>query len=528
MKTLGIFDVIGPIMHGPSSNHTGGAVRIGYMARQIMNGCPDRFEIGLHPYTLPTYVGQHTHLGIISGLLGIREYEKDCNRAIDIASRKGHVWTVYGFDERLGRNTMQVRAQKNGIVWEITGDSVGGGNIIINAINGIPVMLDGNHHACVVIVPDKDALSCVTQAISKECSSYRLYLGDAPKGVLACYEIKGGPLSSSTMTRIKRACTLFHQINPLSIFVPAEEQEPLFSSFEDLVELCHGSSLREVAIRYESARDKIAREKVLDQMERSLDVMLDTLERGKNGGISLIGELTDPADGKKLLAHADQGNSIVGPSFAEALGNALITSEMNASGERIVAAPTGGSSGILPAVLLALSRRFGLSKDRLLDGCFAAAVIGIIAGKDLYFSGTTSGCQGEVGISAGMAAGAAVILAGGEPEAAFHASAIAMKNLQGLTCDLPASPIEVPCIKRNAIGTAIALAAADMALAGVRSAITPDDVCRSISETAKLLPACLRCTQDHGLGGTKSGNALKARWKEKLDLLNRQNAVTSN
>jgi iron-sulfur-dependent L-serine dehydratase beta subunit len=141
----GLFDVIGPVMHGPSSSHTGGANRIGYLARKLMGGMPEKIRLGFHPAYMSSYIGQKSHTALIAGCLGLREYDDESTHSLEIAAKLGIPWEADAIEEiPPSRNTMRVGAEIDGMIWEICGDSIGGGNIIIERINGMEVCLDGN------------------------------------------------------------------------------------------------------------------------------------------------------------------------------------------------------------------------------------------------------------------------------------------------------------------------------------------------------------------------------------------------
>ena len=138
--TLGLFDIVGPVMHGPSSNHTGGANRIGYLARQLMGGQPDSIRLGFHPAYMGSFTGQKSHTALIAGCLGYREYDEESTDSIEIAEKRGIPWEAYAIGEtERSRNTMRVVGKLGDQTWEINGDSIGGGNIIIDRINGLEV-----------------------------------------------------------------------------------------------------------------------------------------------------------------------------------------------------------------------------------------------------------------------------------------------------------------------------------------------------------------------------------------------------
>ena len=188
---------------------------------------------------------------------------------------------------------------------------------------------------------------------------------------------------------------------------------------------------------------------------------------------------------------------------------ALKMGESNACMKRIVAAPTAGACGVVPAVMLPMQEACGYSDDEMTRALYVAAGIGGVIASRAFISGAQGGCQAEVGSAASMAAGAAVYLRGGDASAIAHSAAMAMKNLLGLVCDPVAGLVEVPCVKRNVAGAVVALSAADMALAGIRSKIPPDEVIDAMRSVGQNMPVCVRETGEGGLAATPAGERMK-------------------
>lgn len=207
-------------------------------------------------------------------------------------------------------------------------------------------------------------------------------------------------------------------------------------------------------------------------------------------------------DGKKLELFRQQENRLIGDFLTEVMEKAVKMGESNACMKRIVAAPTAGSCGVIPAVLLTYDEQKNVSEDRLVEALFVAAGIGEVIAASASIAGAEGGCQAEIGSASAMAAGAITYLEGGTNEDITNACALAMKNMLGLTCDPVAGLVEVPCIKRNVSGAVNAVVSSQMALAGIRSAIMPDEVIDSMRRIGKLLPTCLKETGQEGLAVT--------------------------
>lgn len=214
-------------------------------------------------------------------------------------------------------------------------------------------------------------------------------------------------------------------------------------------------------------------------------------------------------DGGKMQRYVDRQETICGPFLGRVMEKALKMGESNACMKRIVAAPTAGACGVVPAVLLSMQETGGYSDDQMTRALYVAAGIGGVIASRAFISGAQGGCQAEVGSASSMAAGAAVFLKGGDAFAIVHSAAMAMKNLLGLVCDPVAGLVEVPCVKRNVAGAVVALSAADMALAGIRSRIPPDEVIDAMRSVGQSMPACVRETGEGGLAATPAGERMK-------------------
>ena len=210
-------------------------------------------------------------------------------------------------------------------------------------------------------------------------------------------------------------------------------------------------------------------------------------------------------DGGKMTDYAANGTPLCGEFLTEVMAGALRMGECNACMKRIVAAPTAGACGVLPAVLLPYSRHFSPSREQLIQALYIAAGFGMVIAHRACIAGAEGGCQAEIGSAAAMAAPTLVFLQGGAPEQMVHACAMAVKNLLGLVCDPVGGLVEVPCVKRNVIGAMNALSAAQMALAGIRSRVPPDQVLDAMAEVGRALPHTLRETGKGGLAATPFG-----------------------
>lgn len=248
--------------------------------------------------------------------------------------------------------------------------------------------------------------------------------------------------------------------------------------------------------------------RIYNLLDERFDVMMASIEEGlhRQTAGKIIG-----GDARRVMARAESGQSLGGALLGRATAYALATMEVNVSMGRIVACPTAGSSGVLPAVLKSLSESRETPPEDIRRALLTAGLIGMVIGRNASLSGADGGCQAEVGSASAMAAAAAVVLSGGTDDQVAHAAAICLKNLMGLVCDPVAGLVEVPCAKRNTIGTANALIAADMALAGVPSYIPFDEVVAAMHRVGRQMPATLRETAEGGIAITPTAKRFEAR-----------------
>ena len=283
-----------------------------------------------------------------------------------------------------------------------------------------------------------------------------------------------------------------------------------YASVSQLLELSEALNLPlwETVLVTDCAEQSMSREDSLAKMAQMLAVMKSADAAYDRRHRSLSG--LSGGDGGKMEDYLASGRSVSGPLVGRMIAAALKMGECNACMKRIVAAPTAGACGVLPAVLLPCGETLGLPDEKLVEALYVAAGFGrIIAGK-ASISGAQSGCQAEIGSASAMAAAAIVHLRDGTGRQMANAAALALKSLLGLVCDPVGGLVEVPCIKRNVIGAVNALTAAEMALAGIESRIPADEVIEAMGEIGDMMPAALRETAQGGLAATETG----LRWKK--------------
>jgi L-serine dehydratase len=269
-------------------------------------------------------------------------------------------------------------------------------------------------------------------------------------------------------------------------------------------------TLAEVALATEARDQGRPISEIRAALQRALDVMRSAIEKGVVGDLYSASGLVG-GDAAKLR------NSTSGPlaqtPFKDILTRALAVQEVNAAMGVIVAAPTAGGAGVLPAILTGLAKARSVSDAKVVDGLATAGLIGAVVAERASLSGAEGGCQAETGAAAGMAAGAATEMLGGTPSQVGHAVALTMQGTLGLVCDPLGGLVELPCVFRNATGSAIALAGIEMALAGITFAIPVDEVIDVMGEIGREMDVRYRETAGGGLAATPTGRRLA---KERL------------
>ncbi|WP_078413357.1 L-serine ammonia-lyase, iron-sulfur-dependent, subunit alpha [Priestia abyssalis] len=285
----------------------------------------------------------------------------------------------------------------------------------------------------------------------------------------------------------------------------------MFRNVAELVELAERKNVKiaEIMIEQEVEVTGLSREQIIAKMDQNLTVMEQAVERGLKGVQSFSG-LTG-GDAVLLQKYIQSGKSLSGDLILDAVSKAVATNEVNAAMGTICATPTAGSAGVVPGTLFAVKNKLNPTREEMIQFLFTSGAFGFVVANNASISGAAGGCQAEVGSASGMAAAAIVEMAGGTPAQAAEAMAITLKNMLGLVCDPVAGLVEVPCVKRNAMGAANAMVAADMALAGITSRIPCDEVIDAMFKIGQTMPVALKETAQGGLAATPTGRKLEAK-----------------
>jgi len=521
MNTIGILNhVLGPVMRGPSSSHTGGAFHIASMARALAAGEVRRAVIAFDPKGsyARTFAQQGADRAFAMGFMGRALTDDTFFTALADAPRAG--LDLRFVIRRLQRpdhpNAMEIEIGRPGApTLLLEARSIGGGEVKITRLDGFPVSFNGAAFEILIeaggdVVPDvraalnadgglmgEPAVVSAGERLALVARRSRTMDPEMRRAVEACVP-DGGVLQSEPVYRVQTGF-------------------PLFTSAVELLRAAeaNGWTLGRSALEYESGLLGMSREDVIAEILRRYAVMTAAAERGLDPGFSGMQLLTASA-GSVFRAEAEGRLSARSPQ-ARAAARALAVMHVNSAMGVVCAAPTGGSAGTIPGALITLAEERGLDRERIALALLAAGAIGLITAYRATFAAEVAGCQVEIGAAGAMAAAAIVDAVGGSARQGCDAAAIAYQNTMGSVCDLVAGMVEIPCHTRNAAAAASAFVCADLALGGYANPIPLDETIDAVYSVGRLMAPELRCTAKGGLAMAPSALALKPprRWPRK-------------
>ncbi len=510
--SISIFNhVLGPVMRGPSSSHTAGAYHIACMARDLLGAAPCRATFAFDPAGsyAATYVQQGADRGFAMGLMGKPLTDESFFSALADAAAAGldirfEVRTLARADHP---NSMELAlAAADGGHVRVEARSVGGGAVELTRVDDWPVLLSGAAYELLVETAASSAAKVAailggdgalmgapdTLARGNDCAVVArraAKLGSSARAALAHLSGGGRVRESSPVYLVQTGAPLFESAARMAAL--AEER---------------AAPLGELALDYEAALLGMRREDVRAEMLRRFDIMAGAAARGLD--LNLTGlQLLSPSAGAIFAAEA-AGRLSTRSLHTRAAARAMAVMHVDGAMGVVCAAPTGGSAGVLPGVVVTLAEERGLSRERIAQALLAAGAIGVIVARRATFAAEVAGCQVEIGAAGAMAAAAVVDGIGGSARQACDAAAIAFQNTMGSVCDLVHGMVEIPCHTRNAAAAASAFVCADLVLGGYANPIPLDETIDAVMAVGCMLPPELRCTSRGGLAVTPSALAL--------------------
>ena len=500
MNIVSIFnDVIGPVMRGPSSSHCAAALRIGRLARDLMEGEISEVLVEFdRAGSLPTtHEIQGSDMGLFGGLLG---WEADDERlpnsaqALSEAGIKLRIETVDVGDPH--PNTYRLTLKNSRETHTLIAISTGGGMMEVLSIDGVPLHMDGGYHETLIWLPKSDAdtpvcISALTEADKSVCITH-----DLRETLLI--QVKAAAFIPSDLFRpisVKRLSPVLPVPSRKNIQVP-------FTSCADMLEHdgAQNTPLWQLAIEYERARGNFTEREVIDKMIAIVRILRKSIASGI-AGTSYEDRVLHNQSGR-FAEMMNAGRLLDGGALNRIILYVTALMEVKSSMGVIVAAPTAGACAALPGAVIAMAEAMHQSEAEMAKAMLAAGLIGVFIATRWTFAAEVGGCQAEGGSAASMAAAALVTLAGGTRDQAIAAASMAFQSMLGLICDPIANRVEAPCLGKNVMAASNALSCANMALAGFDPLIPLDEVIDAAKAVSEQMPREHRCTSLGGLAIT--------------------------
>ena len=496
-------NVIGPIMPGSSSSHTAGPYHIAKMFRGIVGELPKETVFMIEPGSSLecSYRAQGSDLAMIMGLLDLPSTHPKFKAAYSLFPEYGTdiSFRVESFTESAHPNSIKISAKmQSGEQITAVADSTGGGGLLFRFLDDIPVAMSGDKYSIVTAVA-RTAADAVRNTLSEyECSSS----SESGDTVFLQFDTPL-PAAPEKLARLKEIDGLKKLRYAKPIFLPLAG-ERIFTSGEEMIRYAekNGLSLGEAALAYESALLCASAEALNKEMDKRLQVMIDSVSLGLSDDSPQMFLLHSTAG--KIMKAEEEGRLALGGIHSRACARAMAAMQVNSGQGIVCAAPTGGSAGVLPGIMVTLLEDMKKERSEVLKAMWAAGAIGLILSTRGTFAAEVCGCQVEIGAAGAMGAGAIVDIAGGTARQACDASAILFHNAMGLVCDLIQGTVEIPCHTRNASFASQAFVCADIILGGYHNSINLDETVDSIYAVGRMIPEQLRCTSLGGIAITES------------------------
>ena len=526
MSATSLFnDVIGPVMRGPSSSHTAASYHLGALARGLLGDALASARITFDPGGSfgQVYRQQGSDLAFATGLMDWPITDDRFPRALEMAAAEGIsiTFAVEPLPEPDHPNTVQIElAGRRGCRLEIMGKSTGGGAVVITHVEGWPVRITGDAHEVLVAVDTSASAATEAEAAALMSSDGELLapLARQSKGSLArqsrgdqllLHARRGSPLPNEALEALSDLPGVLSLSSAPPIFY-VQRAGPPFSSAAEMVAWAEqaqaGRTLGQAALAYESTLLGLPEGEVMAEALRRYEVMRAAVHTGLKEGLAPM-QLLQPSARQIFEAEAE-GRTYTGGLHTRAAARAMAVMHVNGGSGVVCAAPTAGSAGTLPAVLVTLAEECALDEEQIGMALLAAAAVGLVVANRATFAAEVAGCQVEIGAAGAMAAAAVIEAAGGSARQACDAAAIAFQNTMGSVCDLVQGIVEIPCHTRNAVAASSAFVCADLILGGYHNPIPLDETVDAVYAVGKMLPCELKVTALGGLALAPSAQSL--------------------
>jgi L-serine dehydratase len=512
-KKVSIFnEVLGPVMHGPSSSHTAASYFIGRLIRNLLDDEPETVTIAFAEggSYAKVYSQQGSDLGFATGLMGWLITDERFFDSLEQAQDFGLsiTFTVRALEGDDHPNAIEIRGvSKGGREIHVNARSIGGGTVELLRLNGLEVHITGDAYDFIVDT-ESHAAHTIANILAHDSHVLREPSIKERGGSAFITVQRLRPLDETALHKINsvEGVRSIWKTRPTKFPKPGE---PLSHSGVGFVEYAEkeGCSLGDAALDYEAALLGITRGEAIDEMWRRYEIMARAVKQGLRGEIRGM-QLLEPS-AQKIYEREKRGDLAIGGLHTKAATRALAVMHVNSSMGVVCAAPTGGAAGTIPGVITTLVEEKGLEKIQTVKALFAAGAVGLVLATRGTFAAEVAGCQVEIGAAGAMSSAAVVEAAGGSVRQALDAAAISFQNTMGSPCDLVQGMVEIPCHTRNAVAASSAFVCADLILGGYSNPVPLDETIDAVMKVGGMLPRELRCTALGGLATTPSALALK-------------------
>ena len=500
-------DVVGPIMRGPSSSHSAGALRIGRLCRDLMNDKIDKVLIEYDPNgsLVTTHTSQGTDMGLYGGFLGweanedrLPDYQKYIHEAgIDIKVS----YVSYGAEHP---NTYKITLWNEHEKHQMTALSTGGGMIRVVEVDDYKVLMDGDCYELLIYL--NSSSESLIKRLNQEFDFIEVI---EHRGLL---QVKNNiTFEDNFLSEIRENSTV-KNIRVLKPVLPVLKQKNIELPFTNVAEMENFAagknlSLWQLAMEYEKARSGLSEAELWEKMKSISEVMKQAIQTGLAG--TEYDDRLLPSQSPQFKKQLTENKLIDASALNQVIMQVSAVMESKSSMNTIVASPTAGSCGTLPGAVFGCATTLGSSDEKIIEALFAAGIIGVFIASGATFAAEEAGCMAECGSASSMAAAALIHLGGGNLSQSLAAASISLQNSFGMICDPVANRVEAPCLGKNVMAASNALSCANMSLSGYLHLIPLDEVITAMAKVGKAIPHELCCTALGGLSITPTAKSLE-------------------
>lgn len=502
-------DVLGPIMTGPSSSHSAGCARIGKTVRSLFGREIVKADVvfeqqGSYP---STYIGQGSNFGFTGGLLDYSTDDVRLKDAVEIAKAEGREIVFkkapLGF-KHPNQARIDVYGDDGSVEMSVMTFSVGGGMFEITQLDGFDVMMNGGNEQIFILCDTDEGVAAAEKYLAEAGFAYAKDSQTAGT-MITVKPVFGTDTAPVAELEKENGVRYVRYAKPVLSVVKRQDSTACFYNALEAEEYNKdkNKALWQLAMDYECSYGYVTEEDVWKLTRKVMEAMRNSTKAPDVSGENIEGLLVNP--GRDMVRDVKEAKTVDTGILGNAMLAAIAVMENSCIRNIVVASPTAGSSGVVPAAVVNIGIQMGCSEEEICKGLMAAGIVGVFIANQATFGGEVGACQAENGSASAMAAAGVAQLLGGDVTQCFRAAGMAMQNMLGLICDPVAGMTEIPCISRNVSALSNAVMSANMAMMGFNPVIPLDEVIITMGKVGQQLPAELRCTCEGGLCKTATG-----------------------